>query len=302
MLTIEQVKTSLPPGNRNNVTQDMVNQLNDAADTLPASVGFPNPSSITDPLAGAPTDFKFFGREVGAAGTYIVELNNFSMHQYANSTYPQDKDFIRAIRANSDEDVIFTSAAPVENFCPNGKLYGWLKTASAATNDEMAPGWIIKYSSGTLRGTRAMATWQGKSIALLRADNIGTTGDYHYVDYVIKDPHRFIGAAEMVLSFLAKVGASGQTINRISMIRDDGAGSMVTESMILGTQPELAFETGLRRHQVNFVNALTAFTPAGLTPTVTIRFVINTTTPVTCDLYLGQLALEVGEQQTQSEV
>ena len=28
MLTLEQVKTSLPPGNRNNVTQDMVNQLN----------------------------------------------------------------------------------------------------------------------------------------------------------------------------------------------------------------------------------------------------------------------------------
>lgn len=28
MLTLEQVKTSLPPGNRNNVTQDVVNQLN----------------------------------------------------------------------------------------------------------------------------------------------------------------------------------------------------------------------------------------------------------------------------------
>ncbi len=28
MLSLEQVKTSLPPGNRNNVTQDMVNQLN----------------------------------------------------------------------------------------------------------------------------------------------------------------------------------------------------------------------------------------------------------------------------------
>ena len=28
MLTLEQVKSSLPPGNRNNVTQDMVNQLN----------------------------------------------------------------------------------------------------------------------------------------------------------------------------------------------------------------------------------------------------------------------------------
>ena len=106
----------------------------------------------------------------------------------------------------------------------------------------------------------------------------------------------------MTISFLAKVGVAAQTINRIFMIRDDGAGSTVTETMILGSQPELAFETGLRRHQVNFVNALTAFTPAGLTPTVTIRFVINTTTPVTCDLYLGQLALEIGEQQTQSEV
>jgi len=76
----------------------------------------------------------------------------------------------------------------------------------------------------------------------------------------------------------------------------------VTDPMILGTQPELAFETTLRRHQINFNNPLTAFTPAGLTPTVTIRFSINTTTPVTCDLYLGQLALEIGEQQTQSEV
>ena len=28
MLSLEQVKSALPPGNRNNVTQDMVNQLN----------------------------------------------------------------------------------------------------------------------------------------------------------------------------------------------------------------------------------------------------------------------------------
>lgn len=286
----------------NNLWIQGLNQLNEAAYTLPTSAGFPNPSSITNPLAGAPTGFKFFGREVGAAGRYIVEINNFSMHQYADSTYSKDKGFIRAIRANSDEGVTFTSAASVENFCANGKIKGWLKTSSAANNDEMAPGWIIKYSSGTLRGTREMATWQGKSIALLRADNTGTTGDYHYVDYVIKDPYRFIGATDMTLSFLAKVGVAAQTINRINLIRDDGAGGTVTETMTLGSQPELAFDTGLRRHQINFVNPLTAFSPAGLTPTVTIRFAINTTTPVTCDLYLGQLALEIGEQQTQSEV
>lgn len=75
--------------------------------------------------------------------------------------------------------------------------------------------------------------------------------------------------------------------------------AVLMQTMVLGSKPEMAFETGLRRHQVNFTNPLTSFALAGLTPTVTIRFVINTTTPVTCDLYLGQLALEIGEQQTQ---
>lgn len=37
-----------------------------------------------------------------------------------------------------------------------------------------------------------MDTWQGKPIALLRADNTGTTGNYHYVEYRIKNPLRLL--------------------------------------------------------------------------------------------------------------
>ena len=217
-------------------------------------------------------------RTSGAVGDYEVDYEDPDTYIYHAEDSSVERDLYQSFTASGITPTGEYGRASQPNLLPNGYMDVYKntsKTLTTAGSEEIAVGWFIAQTTGTMTGEQYLRTGSGTRHSTLRM-TVATAGTEQRLYAIMPDPQLYAGS-NMMLSFRA-IAPVGQWCDRISINVNTGTGgSPATVSAIVldGTDLSVQGLAGSRIYSAPFVMPDTGVTTWGTNPYMEVNFYFN---------------------------
>ncbi len=233
-------------------------------------------------------------------GEYQVTLGDTPHLIYGGDVSAAEQEIYRGFASNSDPDVTIIHKDARKNFITNSGMDTWVRNTSSTNGEEVATGWTIIETGGTLTVSRELAAWHGQLTPFLNANNIGTEGNAQEIRFTGFNPWELTDQS-LVLSFVGVAATAGRHFYDATMVVDDNNAATSFARIEYGDATEFAFDTTPKRHSITFDAPTATGLTWGAAPFFTIRFrLVNGANSFPGDFSISKVKLEIGKMATLS--